>query len=140
MASDWTDSPPLYFNTGQEMLTDEIKSVASRAAAQGVKVVFEEFEAMPHCFAMLLPGLETSRRCVRVWGEFCRCAVEEGEEGVQTKGTWIEARTGREVDLDVQGLGAGLDFEEVRRLVREAKGRRLLGWEGEGKGMPKAAL
>ncbi|KAM0720847.1 hypothetical protein Q7P37_003132 [Cladosporium fusiforme] len=140
MASDWTGSPPLYFNTGQEMLTDEIKSVASRAASQAVKVVYEEFEAMPHCFAMLLPSLDTSRRCVRVWGEFCRKAAEEGGEKVDTRGVWVEARTGREEQLKVEEVSAGLDFEEVKRLVREAKRRRLVGFEGEGKMNPKPAL
>lgn len=138
LARDWSGAPPLYFNTGQEMLTDEIKVVAARAAAQGVRVVFEEYEAMPHCFAMLLPGLEVSGRCVRGWGEFCRNAVD-GEE-VQTKGTWVEAKTGREVGVDVQGLSEGLEFEEVVRLVREAKRRRLLGWQGEGVMNPKPAL
>jgi hypothetical protein len=31
-------------------------------------------------------------------------------------------------------------MEEVRRLIGEAKAKRLAGYEGEAKGMPKAAL
>ena len=98
---------------------------------------------MPHCFAMLLPTLPTSDRCVKSWGQFARKAVEGGGmEGwtAETKGTWIEARTGREERREVAELSAGLPMEEVRRLVRGAKAKRLAGYEGEAKGMPKAAL
>ena len=143
LADSWAGAPPLYFNTGEEMLTDEIKVLASRAAQQNVPVEFEEYQAMPHCFAMLLPTLPTSDRCVKSWGQFARKAVEGGGmEGwtAETKGTWIEARTGREERREVAELSAGLPMEEVRRLVRGAKAKRLAGYEGEAKGMPKAAL
>lgn len=143
MAKDWSHSPPLYFNTGEEMLTDEIKVVASRAAQQNVKVVFEQYQAMPHCFAMLLPHLEASERCMKSWGSFAREAVEGGGmEGwtLETKGTWVEARTGREESREVAELCKDLSEEEVKRLVGEAKRKRMAGFEGEAKGMPKAAL
>ena len=143
LADSWAGSPPLYFNTGEEMLTDEIKALASRAAQQNVKVVFEEYQAMPHCFAMLLPSLPTSEKCVKTWGTFARGAVEGGGmEGwtLETKGTWVEARTGREESREVKELCAELPMEDVKRLIREAKAKRLAGYEGEAKGMPKAAL
>lgn len=143
LADSWAGAPPLYFNTGEEMLTDEIKVLASRAARQNVKVVFEEYQAMPHCFAMLLPALETSEKCVRSWGSFAKQAVEGGGiEGwtLETKGTWVEVRTGREESREVSELSQKLPMEEVVRLIREAKAKRMNGYEGEGKGMPKAAL
>ena len=139
LAKSWEGSPPLYFNTGEEMLTDEIKVLASRAAQQGVKVVFEEYQAMPHCFAMLLPGLPISERCIKSWGAFARKTVDEGAEVFETKGTWVEARSGREESRVVADLSA-VSFEEAGRLVREAKGKRMVGLEGEGKGLAKAAL
>ena len=139
LARDWSGAPPLYFNTGEEMLTDEIKVLAARAAQQGAKVVFEEYQAMPHCFAMLLPGLPTSERCIKSWGAFARKAAEEGAEAVQTEGTWVEVRTGREEKRVVKDLSA-VSFEEAQGLVREAKGKRMVGLEGEGKGLAKAAL
>lgn len=143
LADGWAGSPPLYFNAGEEMLTDEIKVLASRAAQQGVKVVFEEYQAMPHCFAMLLPTLPTSEKCVKSWAQFAKEAVQGGGmEGwtLETKGTWVEARTGREVSKDVVDLCKDLPMEEVKRLIREAKAKRLAGYEGEAKGLPKAAL
>ncbi|KAL1589323.1 hypothetical protein WHR41_02139 [Cladosporium halotolerans] len=143
LADSWAGAPPLFLNTGEEMLTDEIKFLAARAAQQGVAVEFEQYQAMPHCFAMLLPGLPTSVRCVRAWGEFCRKVGEgggmEGWVG-ETKGTWVEARTGREEQREVAELSDGLGMEEVRRLVGEAKGKRVAGFEGEAKTLPKAAL
>jgi len=120
------------------MLTDEIKVLASRAAQQGAKVAFEQYQAMPHCFAMLLPSLATSEKCVKSWAGFARGAVEGRE--VETKGVWVEARTGKEEGRSVEGLCEGLPMEEVCRLVREVKGKRMAGYEGEGKGMVKAAL
>ena len=38
----------MYVQTGTELLTDEAKYVAHLAASQGVPVVFEQYEAMPH--------------------------------------------------------------------------------------------
>ena len=35
---------------------------------------------------------------------------------------------------------SAVSFEEAGRLVREAKGKRMVGLEGEGKGLAKAAL
>jgi len=94
---------------------------------------------MPHCFAMLLPGLEASERCVRSWGSFAKKAVEEGAQAIETKGTWIEVKTGREESRAVAELSQ-VSFEEAGRLVREAKANRLGGKEGEAKGLAKAAL
>ena len=94
---------------------------------------------MPHVFAMLLPGLESSERCVKSWGAFAKKAVEEGAEAVETSGTWVEVRTGREESRVVSDLSK-VSFEEAGRLVREAKGKRMGGLEGEGKGLAKAAL
>ena len=47
IAKSWEGSPPLWIETGQELLTDEDKYIAMKASSQGVKVVFEEYEAMP---------------------------------------------------------------------------------------------
>ncbi|KAK6434115.1 hypothetical protein LTR95_009698 [Oleoguttula sp. CCFEE 5521] len=138
LAADWSGSPPLWFVTGEECLTDEDTVVAARAAKQGVKVWWEQYEAMPHCFGMLIPTLANSGRCMRSWGEFCRKVVEAPSE-VQTKGVWISAKGGVEKEVRVQDV-ASVEDGEVRRLVKDAKERRLRGWEKEGKGMPKPAL
>ena len=45
-AKSWEGCCPIYMDTGTELLTDETKYVAMMAAKQGVKVVYEEYEAM----------------------------------------------------------------------------------------------
>jgi len=137
-AESWKGSPPLWFCTGTEMLSDEDMVVASRASSQGVTVQYEEYEAMPHCFAMLIPHLATADRCMRSWGDFCRRCVEE-PSSVKTNGTFVHARTGKEDAVDVGGVSS-ITFEETRRYMREAKERRLKGYEKEGKALPKPSL
>ncbi|CAK1360625.1 Acetyl-hydrolase [Cercospora beticola] len=140
LASDWVNSPPLWMCLGDELLTDESLVVAKRAAEQGVKVHLEWYEAMPHCFAMLLPHLATGKKCVQSWGNWARkCADEKEREGLVTRGSRIAAKTGKEEEVDVKQLKA-VEFEEAGRLVREAKARRIKGWEKEAKTMPKPAL
>ena len=39
------------------MLTDEARHVVVKAANQSVKVMYEEYETIPYCFAMLLETL-----------------------------------------------------------------------------------
>ena len=135
-APDWTGAPPLWIETGEELLTDEDAVLAVQAVSQGVQVQWEQYEAMPHCFAMLLPSLPTSSRCVKSWGDFCRKCVE-GE--VQTSGTWIEAKTGAEKSVNVSEV-TQLGFDEAVARMRVAQDRRRKGWEKEGKSLPKLAL
>lgn len=132
-AREWTGSPPLWIETGEELLTDEVAIVAVRAESQGVKVHWEQYEAMPHCFAMLLPALATSARCIRSWGEFCKRCVE-GD--VQTSGTWIAAKTGVEKEVKISEV-TEIPFEIALARMNGAKVRRMKGWEKEGKALPK---
>ncbi|KAK5133415.1 hypothetical protein LTR08_007754 [Meristemomyces frigidus] len=137
-AESWQGAPPLWLCTGEEMLSDEDCIVSVRAASQNVQVHFEQYEAMPHCFAMLMPFLATADRCMRSWGDFSRRCVEE-PTSVRTNGTFVHAKTGKEDVVDVSQV-ASLTLQEAKRLMREAKVRRLTGYEKEGKAMPKPAL
>ncbi len=116
------------------MLTDEIKSVAARAAKQGVRVVSEQWEAMPHCFAMILLGSPMSKRCFKDWTDFYMQVVK-GQE-VKTRGLWFEAKTEKESEVNVEEL-AVLDDEEVKKRMDSAREARHLGKEGEAKILPK---
>ncbi|KAK3664684.1 hypothetical protein LTR22_004552 [Elasticomyces elasticus] len=137
-AESWKGAPPLWLCTGQECLSDEDCIVAARAVSQDVTVQWEQYEAMPHCFGMLMPTLPTGDRCLRSWGDFCRRCVDE-PESVKTNGTYIYAKTGKEESIDVSGV-TSISLDEAKKLMREAKERRLQGYEKEGKGMPKPAL
>ena len=137
---------------GEEMLVDEGKQIASLAARQGVSVRWEEWGAMCHCFGMVLVGSEISKKFFKNWAGFCREVVgvrnaangasngtiheKLGSEGVQTKGTFFEAKTLKERDIDVNDV-AVLTDEEVERRMRMNMEKRHLVPEDATKVMPK---
>lgn len=123
-AGDWKGACPLYVAVGQELLSDEGKVLVKRASGQGVPVVFDEFEAMPHCFGMIFEGLEGSRRFFDGWGGFFSKVsgggLAGGEKGgVVSKGTYIAAKTLEERNLDLSTLSE-LKEEEIKEMMQEA--------------------
>jgi hypothetical protein len=105
----------MWIETGQELLTDEGKHIAMKASTQGVKVVFEEWEAMPHCFAMVLESLPASKKLFLNWARFIRQVVED-PGSMETRGTRIVPKTLKEVNLDVGALSAFSDEEAGERM------------------------
>ncbi|KAJ9667984.1 hypothetical protein H2201_001789 [Coniosporium apollinis] len=134
-AKSWAGSPPIFVVCGEEMLADEGKVFAQRAARQGVKVVWEQYEAMPHCFALMLEGLQGGRMCVASYCKFIRDVVRE-PESVKTEGYFVTAKKLERKPVDVEKL-TELTDEEVARLMDEVKKRKILGLEGEGKAQPR---
>ena len=136
-ANDWTGCCPLWISCGEEMLADEIRNLAAKAAKQGVAVEFEQWEAMPHCFALIFLGSPMSKRCFTDWTDFYTKVVKG--ESVSTKGLWFQAKTQKEKQVDVTGL-AVLDDAEVEKRMDDAKEARHLGKEGEAKILPQPKL
>ena len=136
--NDWRGCPPILICCGQELLTDECAIVAGRAARAGTVVRWEQWEAMPHCFAQVITGLEASKRCLEVWAEGIGEMVESGgKERLETRGRWWAVKTLKESALDVKGLGSGWNEEEVLGWMKTSRKRREEGAEKEGKNMPK---
>ncbi|MCJ1300409.1 hypothetical protein MMC08_003206 [Hypocenomyce scalaris] len=135
-ARDWRGAPPLWMVYGQEMLRDEGSVVAKRAAGQGVSVVWTEFEAMPHCFALVLEGSWNmgSRKCFESWAEFCSQAVERKIGG--SSGKFVAARSLKEREMPVGGEEAWND-EEVYRRMKDRREKRARGEEGAAKILPR---
>lgn len=52
---DWRRFPPLWLCYGDEMMLDEGRFIAQCASACGVTVVWEHYQAIPHCFPLLPP-------------------------------------------------------------------------------------
>lgn len=119
-ALDWSASPPLFFSVGEEMLRDEGAVLAQRAAGQGVRVVWREFEAMPHCFAMLLEGVKGGAVHYEEFGKFCRQVVEG--QGEPTNGVFVEAKTLKRRDVDVRTL-TELSDGQVAEFMGKGKER-----------------
>ncbi|KAK3167450.1 hypothetical protein OEA41_010577 [Lepraria neglecta] len=133
-AKDWSGSCPLLLLYGEEMLADEAKIIATRAARQGVAVVSEQWEAMPHCFAMIFLGSPMAKRCFADLTSFCKVVIKGVEP--ETRGLWFEVKTQKETEVEVEEL-AVIGDEEVRERMARAREARDLGIEGEAKILPK---
>jgi acetyl esterase/lipase len=120
MAGDWTNAPPVFFSLGEEMLRDEDAVLARRMHAQGVRVRWREFEAMPHVFGMMLDGSKASDAHFDETARFCKEAVE-GSVG-ESDGVFVLAKTLERREVDLKTVTAITD-EEVERLTRGAKER-----------------
>lgn len=119
-APDWTSSPPVFISVGQEMLRDEDAVLAKRLNSQGVKVIYREFEAMPHCFAMMLEGLRESHAHYEEYAGFCRKAVEGS---VESSAELVHAKTLKRESVEFGKL-SDLTEEQIRDMM--VKGRRRL--------------
>lgn len=118
MARSWAGAPPMYICTGWEILAPEDKYLARRLSLQdGVKIVFEEYEAMPHCFALVLAQTPGAERCYAGWAGFIRDAVDN-PEGIESAARMVRARTLQDVELGFEGL-SDVGEEEMRRRVLE---------------------
>ncbi|KAI0120525.1 alpha/beta hydrolase fold-domain-containing protein [Hypoxylon sp. NC0597] len=115
-AETWEGAPPVYVSCGWETLADEDKYLVSKLARDGVTVVFEEYEAMPHVFEMVLSKLAESQRSLEGLVRFATAVCEDPKK-VQSSYKTIKAKTLEEVDIDVDKLTPFSD-EEVRDMAR----------------------
>jgi acetyl esterase/lipase len=133
-AMSWEKSPPIFIVSGDETLADEASVFAQRVAKQGVKVVWDRFEAMPHCFAMVLEGLEGSRMCFTDYTDFIKRVVQN-PESIKTEGYLIYAKTLAKKHVDVEKL-INISDEQALEMMRTAQKRRIAGMERAGKALP----
>lgn len=121
VAPDWSASPPLFFSVGEEMLRDEDAVLARRAALQGVRVRWREFEAMPHCFAMLLENSPGAPIHHEELGKFCREVVEG--KTVKTDGVFVKAKTLKKEPRDVKTQLTDITEEQTVEYMKKAARR-----------------
>ncbi|PKS12864.1 hypothetical protein jhhlp_000204 [Lomentospora prolificans] len=119
LAKDWSGAPPVFMCTGWELLADEDKFLALRLRQDGVRVVFEEYEAMPHCFAMILTNLPAAKRCFQGWSGFIKNVVKD-PANIAPSAITVKAKTLQEVDLDLteEDLTEEVVHERVRAQIK----------------------
>lgn len=122
MSRSWEGSPPVYICTGWEILALEDKFFAKKLRGQGLTVVFEEYEGMPHCFALILDRIPSAARCFEGWAGFIRDAVERGS--VTSKAVGVKAKTLEEAELDFEDLSDDTE-ESIRARVQEKAGMTM---------------
>lgn len=128
-SASWEGAPPTFFSVGEELLTDEGRTVAAKMARQGVPVVWEQWEAMPHCFSMILTWTEAADVSYQGWANFVADAVR-GK--VEAKGHYVAAKTLERKEVDVKALTnisdeAVLEGMEAGRQRIEEKFAYMLG-------------
>ncbi|KAI1177975.1 alpha/beta hydrolase fold-domain-containing protein [Nemania sp. FL0916] len=117
----WAGAPPTWLAWGWECLADEDRYIAARLRADGVRVVLEEYEAMPHVFAAVVPRLPEAERCVQGWARFV-AASRKDPGGITDRYTLIRARTLEEEEGDLDNLTTYTP-EDVLELARSKVGR-----------------
>lgn len=115
-ARSWEGCPPVYMSTGWELLADENKYMVARLHADKIKVIWEEYEGMPHCFAMILWSSPMSRKCFDSMTGFIKKVIEKGPDGVDSGFTRIKARTYKEEAADPTQLAPYTEKELRKRL------------------------
>src|SRR5665213_141146 len=87
----------------------------------GASVVFQGYEGMPHCFAMIFGTSPAGKDCFEGWAEFCVEAVNKRVER-RTTGRWTKAfsKATNHVHVSFDNISK-LSDEDVTRLMQEAK-------------------
>ena len=69
--------PPMFFAYGEEKLVDEGNFVAQRASDGGAVVQLNQYNCLPHMFALLFPQLPQSQHMFAEWAKFCQSCVDD---------------------------------------------------------------
>lgn len=135
LAEQWAKSPPLYIACGEERWRDSAQLIAQNAARQGVKVCFEEYEAMCHMFIVFYPKMRQASMCIQNWAKFCVDCVEGStEEGA----CMVDVSTLERRRRDVRNLNR-LSTKQTRDLI-EKETSTTKPWTGKGEHIEKASL
>ena len=126
-ASTWAKSPPMFIGLGEEMLADESAVFTQHLVQAGVKVVWEQYQAMPHCFATILEGHRGAKLFMEKCADFIKLAVEQPEK-VETRGWRISAKKLERTEVDVTTLVPYTD-EEVLKWMCEARDKKIKRFE-----------
>lgn len=126
---DWTGAPPMWFALGSlERGLDGNRVTASQAARCGVPVQWNEYEGMPHEFMIILGGFPQSKHCFGTWAKVCK-DFADGKPSVSCAQKFMMPDCADIVDLGNVADISPLEFEEVRRLMRQKNSERPL-WTG----------
>ncbi|PUU76595.1 Alpha/Beta hydrolase protein, partial [Tuber borchii] len=116
-AESWYGSPPIWMCVGDECLRDTNLFLAHRLLASNVCVRFLKYTSMPHCFQMMVPHLEVSRKSIANVGEFIEAIFTDGSVKVGQTRVDPKGDPKGEVPDDELSLG-GLKLEDVAALMK----------------------
>ncbi|KAF7935494.1 hypothetical protein EAE99_002474 [Botrytis elliptica] len=99
---DWSGSCPLWFASGQEQIVDGSRLLAQTAFSQGVPVVLQEYEGMPHTFFWVFGKAPQTRKILGDWAGAI-VAFGEGKKSV-SKAEFIHAKGLKTEELNLKNL------------------------------------
>jgi len=104
-------------------MVDGGRVVAQKCINDGVTVVWEEFQTMPHCFAQLpgLKELKQTENCWRHWADFIRQAVLD-PTSLESSGKVINEDKESPLELkpgSSKVLGGNMSLECAERCMRK---------------------
>ena len=134
-ARDWTGAPPMLIVCGEERGMDSNKLLAQRATAQGICVQWQQYEALPHVFMLMMPKLPHSALCFKTWAKFCLDCVKEPDL-VQSHASVVGVKSLNGRTVDPTRL-TSLTLDEALRLMNTKRHERRV-WTGLGK--PRSPL
>ncbi|KAK4185568.1 putative acetyl-hydrolase [Podospora australis] len=111
LAPSWKGAPPMYICTGWELLADEDKFAAQKMWREGVDVILEEYEGMPHCFSVLFPLIKEARRCNQGWAGFIKNAVESPER-LRGKSRFVTVKAGSIEEVEIKEEDVSKETQE----------------------------
>ena len=125
-AQSWLGSPPMWIAIGGgERCSDSARVVAQAAARQGVMVKWEEYEAMPHIWVMLVKRWWQSSTAIKHWAEACQTFASSKRE----KGTaCVIGLDGKTRSLDLTAL-TQINPRKAESLIRE-EAAKMTPWTG----------
>ena len=115
-AKSWRGAPPMYIAIGsKERNSDSTKVPAQLAAQQGVPVIWDEYELMPHNWPMILPKYPHSIKTYHSWSAACLRFL--AGDKIQTTGTFTDFESLSTSEVNVYNLSP-LNLDEVESLMR----------------------
>jgi acetyl esterase/lipase len=137
LLADFSGAPPVFLVSGQERLENDMLYTAQRLARQGVTVVADLFDAMPHCFALMLVDLPGSQLCIDRWTAFCKDAVER-PESLKSAATRVAVKSLELSKMDLESL-LDITDEQVEKNMRKNQ-KEMIEVRGKALPMQKAKL
>ncbi|PNS21146.1 hypothetical protein CAC42_3484 [Sphaceloma murrayae] len=126
----WIGCPPVYVDVGtRECYRDGTAVLVGQLREAGTKVVFDEWEAMPHDFFMFFSAWWQAGRLVERAGKVVRGFVRAGGRERDEAGEWSVWGLDGERRVRDWKTWEAMGFDEARRLVRESAAK-LTPWLG----------
>ena len=117
-AASWAGAPPMWIACGQERLADSAKVIARRAVQDGVIVLWDEYQSMPHTWPQIFPRWPQSAHCFESWAQACKQFAEDDVNFKETTGRYIKVENMEIKAVDVHEL-TPLTPTDAMELMKE---------------------